>query len=86
MPMERFAAVPEVDAVRAGVFLPQRPEGIGNIRDGVDTRVAFSERDKVFLSLTREIPPGQLLGVYRVRGPVGPPGWGSVSGYVRYLA
>jgi len=85
MPMERFAAVPEVDAVRAGVFLPQRPEGIGNIRDGVDTRVAFSERDKVFLSLTREIPPGQLLGVYRVRGPVGPPGWGSVSGYVRYL-
>ncbi|GAB4365406.1 MAG: hypothetical protein Kow00128_07900 [Deltaproteobacteria bacterium] len=82
---ERFVDVPETEVVRAGVFLPERPEGIGHIREGVDARVAFAERDKVFLSLTREIPAGQMLGVYRVRGPVGPPGGGSVSGYVRYL-
>lgn len=85
MAVERVAAVPELEVVRAGLFLPQRPEGIGNIRGGVDTRVAFSERDKVFLSLIREIPAGQLLGVYRVRGPVDPPSGGSVSGYVKYL-
>lgn len=79
------AAVPEVDVVRAGLFLPHRPEGIGNIREGVDSRVAFSESDTVFLSLAKEIPVGQLLGVYRVRGPVDPPSCGSVSGYVKYL-
>jgi len=84
-PTERIAAVPEIEVVRAGVFLPRPPEGIGHIRDGVDSRVAFSERDRVFLSLTKEIPPGQLLGVYRVRGPVDPPRGSSVSGYVRYL-
>lgn len=83
--VEKVAAVPELEVVRAGMFLPHRPDGIGNIRTGVDTRVAFSERDKVFLSLTKEIPPGQLLGVYRVRGPVGPPSGGSFSGYVKYL-
>ncbi|HEY5764460.1 MAG TPA: hypothetical protein VIS30_00395, partial [Candidatus Deferrimicrobiaceae bacterium] len=81
----RIADVPEIAVVRAGLFLPQRPAGIGNIRTGVDTRVAFSERDKVFLSLTKEIPAGQLLGVYRVRGPVAPPSGSSVSGYVKYL-
>lgn len=85
MAVEQVAAVPELDVVRAGLFLPQRPEGIGNIRAGVDTRVAFSDQDKVFLSLTKEIPAGQLLGVYRVHGPVDPPSGGSVSGYVRYL-
>ncbi len=84
-PTERIAAVPEIEVVRAGVFLFRPPEGIGHIRDGVDSRVAFSERDRVFLSLTKEIPPGQLLGVYRVRGPVDPPRGSSVSGYVRYL-
>ena len=78
-------AIPQLEYVRAGRFLPQRPEGIGNIRSGIDSRVAFSERDKVFLSLDKEIPPGQLLGVFRVRGPVGPPSGSSVSGYVQYL-
>lgn len=77
--------IPHLDFVRAGEFLLERPEGIGRIRDGVDTRVAFSQGDKVYLSLSREIPPGQLLGVYRVRGPVRPPAGSSVSGYVRYL-
>lgn len=77
--------IPHLDFVRAGEFLVERPEGIGGIRDGVDTRVAFSQGDKVYLSLSREIPPGQLLGVYRVRGPVRPPRGSSVSGYVRYL-
>lgn len=82
---ETLPAVPQLEYVRAGRFLPQRPEGIGNIRSGVDSRVAFSEGDKVFLSLGKEIPPGQLLGVFRVRGPVGPPSGSSVSGYVQYL-
>ena len=82
---EKPIAIPQLEYVRAGRFLPQRPEGIGNIRGGVDSRVAFSERDRVFLSLDKEIPPGQLLGVFRVRGPVGPPSGSSVSGYVQYL-
>jgi hypothetical protein len=77
--------IPHLDFVRAGEFLLERPEGIGRIRGGVDTRVAFSQGDKVYLSLSREVSPGQLLGVYRVRGPVRPPRGSSVSGYVRYL-
>jgi len=83
--VQRVAPVPEIEVVRAGLFLPQRPEGIGNIRSGVDSRVAFAEMDKVFLSLSKEIPAGQLLGVYRVRGPVAAPSGSSVSGYVKYL-
>lgn len=71
--------------VRAGEFTPERPEGIGSIRGGEQARNAFSEGDKVFLSLDKEIPPGQILGVYRVRGPVRSRAERPVSGYVRYL-
>lgn len=71
--------------VRAGDFLKEKPSGIGAIRGGEDPRVSFSEGDKVHLALTKEIPGGQLLGVYRVRGPVTSPGVLPGSGYVKYL-
>ena len=74
------------DFVRAGEFTPDRPTGIGSIRGGEQDKVAFSEGDKVYLSLDKEIPEGQILGIYRVRGPVRPATPRPVSGYVRFLA
>jgi len=71
--------------VRAGEFTPERPTGIGSIRNGEQPKVAFSEGDKVYLSLDKEIPADQILGVYRVRGPVRSPTDRPVSGYVRFL-
>ncbi len=73
------------DFVRAGEFLKEAPKGIGHILGGKDPKVGFVEGDTVYLSLRKEIPPGQLLGVYRVRGPIDSPGKRSVSGYVKYL-
>jgi len=73
------------DFVRAGEFTKEPPKGIGNIGSGKDPKVGFVEGDTVYLSLRKEIPPGQLLGVYRVRGPIDSPGKRSVSGYVKYL-
>ncbi len=71
--------------VRAGVFLKDRPAGIGAIRGGVEPKVAFSEGDRVVLKLDKQIPAGQLLGVYRVRGPITTPGDRPITGYVKYL-
>lgn len=71
--------------VRAGEFLKEVPRGIGRIRGGDEPKVAFSEGDKVHLDLDREIPDGQLLGVYRVRGPITEPGGRFVTGYVKHL-
>jgi LysM domain len=73
------------DFVRAGEFLKEAPKGIGNIQGGKDPKVGFVEGDTVYLSLGKEIPAGQLLGVYRVRGPIDSSGTRSVSGYVKYL-
>lgn len=73
------------DFVRAGEFLKEAPKGIGHIDGGKDPKVGFVEGDTVYLSLRKEIPAGQLLGVYRVRGPIDSPGKRSVSGYVKYL-
>src|SRR5512135_991026 len=73
------------DFVRAGEFLKEAPKGIGNIQGGKEPRVGFVEGDTVYISLRKEIPSGQLLGVYRVRGPIHSPGKRSVSGYVYYL-
>ena len=73
------------DYVRAGEFLPERPAGIGRIAGGAEARVVFSQGEKVVLALDKEIPAGQLLGVYRVRGPVRAPAGRRVSGYVKYL-
>lgn len=73
------------DFVRAGEFVKEAPQGIGNIQAGKDPKVGFVEGDTVYLSLRKEIPTGQLLGVYRVRGPIDSPGKRPVSGYVKYL-
>jgi hypothetical protein len=71
--------------VRAGEFTPARPKGIGSIAGGQEDKDAFSETDNVYLSLDKEIPEGQILGVYRVRGPVKSHTARPVSGYVRFL-
>jgi len=71
--------------VRAGEFLKDAPTGIGAIMGGKEPKVGFVEGDTVYLSLRKEIPAGQLLGVYRVRGPIDSPGKRPVSGYVKYL-
>jgi len=65
--------------------LKEAPTGIGNIQGGKEPKVGFVEGDTVYLSLRKEIPAGQLLGVYRVRGPIDRSGKRSVSGYVNYL-
>lgn len=73
------------DFVRAGEFLKEAPKGIGKIQGGKEPKVGFVEGDTVYLSLRKEIPAGQLLGVYRVRGPIHSPGKRPVSGYVKHL-
>ena len=73
------------DFVRAGEFLKEAPKGIGNIQGGKEPAVGFVEGDTVYLALRKEIPAGQLLGIYRVRGPIDSPGKRPVSGYVKYL-
>jgi LysM repeat protein len=73
------------DFVRAGEFLKEAPKGIGFIQAGRDPKVGFVKGDQVYLSLRKEIPEGQLLGVYRVRGPIDSRGKRPVSGYVKYL-
>jgi hypothetical protein len=80
-----YLDIKPADFVRAGEFLKEAPTGIGNIQGGKEPKVGFVEGDTVYLSLRKEIPAGQLLGVYRVRGPIDSPGKRSVSGYVKYL-
>jgi len=92
-PPEALEAVPKrgtlsitpSEYVRAGEFLLKRPRGIGRIAGATEVRVVFAEGEKVMLSLKKEIPSGQLLGVYRVRGPVRAPAGRRLSGYVKYL-
>ena len=84
-PPSTMLSITPDDFVRAGEFTPERPKGIGSIQGGEQSKIAFSEGDKVFLALDKEIPAGQLLGVYRVRGPVRSRTARPVSGYVRYL-
>jgi LysM repeat protein len=84
-PRVAYLDIKPADFVRAGEFLKEAPKGIGNIQGGKEPKVAFVEGDTVYLSLRKEIPAGQLLGVYRVRGPIDHYGKRSVSGYVKYL-
>jgi hypothetical protein len=84
-PSVPYLDIKPADFVRAGVFSREAPKGIGNIQAGRDPKVGFVEGDQVYLSLRKEIPDGQLLGVYRVRGPIDSPGKRPVSGYVNYL-
>ena len=84
-PSVPYLDIKPADFVRAGEFMKERPRGIGNIVGGQEPKVGFVEGDTVYLSLGKEIPEGQLLGVYRVRGPVKGAGERPVSGYVKYL-
>lgn len=84
-PRVPYLDIKPADFVRAGEFMKEAPKGIGNIRGGKEPKVGFVEGDTVYLSLNKEIPDGQLLGVYRVRGPIDGTGKRSVSGYVKYL-
>lgn len=82
---EPYLDILPADFVRAGEFLREAPMGVGNILGGKDPKVGFSENDTVYLTLDKAIPAGQLLGVYRVRGPIRVSGDRSYSGYVKYL-
>lgn len=73
------------DFVRAGQFLRTLPKAAARIRGGEALRQGFSEGDKVFLTMKKPLPDGQLLGVYRARGPVTIPSARPYSGYVVYL-
>jgi len=84
-PRVPYLDIKPADFVRAGEFSREAPKGIGNIQAGRDPKVGFVEGDQVYLVLRKEIPEGQLLGVYRVRGPIDSPGKRPVSGYVSYL-
>ena len=84
-PRVPYLDITPADFVRAGEFLKVAPKGIGHIQGGKEPKVGFVEGDTVYLSLRKEIPAGQLLGVYRVRGPIDSSGKRSVSGYVKYL-
>ena len=84
-PRVPYLVIKPADFVRAGEFLKEAPNGIGHIESGQDPKVGFIEGDTVYLSLRKAIPAGQLLGVYRVRGPIDSPGKRSVTGYVKYL-
>jgi len=84
-PIDPYLDIKPADFVRAGEFLRVEPKGIGRIWGGRDPKVGFSEDDVVYLKLDKEIPAGQLLGVYRVRGPINVSGRSTHSGYVMYL-
>ncbi len=80
-----YLDIEPADFVRAGEFLTEAPKGIGNIQGGKEPKVGFVEGDTVYLDLVKDIPAGQMLGVYRVRGPVKGSGNRPVTGYVKYL-
>lgn len=84
-PSVPYLDIKPADYVRAGEFTKVAPKGIGNIQGGQEPKVGFVEGDMVYLALGKEIPEGQLLGVYRVRGPIKGSGGRPVSGYVSYL-
>jgi len=85
VPREPYLDIKPEDFARAGEFLREEPEGIGHIWGGRDPKIGFGEGDVVYLKLDKEIPIGQLLGVYRVRRPDEVYGVGTHSGYVKYL-
>jgi hypothetical protein len=84
-PRVSYLDIKPSDFVRAGEFSREAPKGIGHIVSGKEPKVGFVEGDTVYLSLRKAVPAGQMLGVYRVRGPIDSPGKRSVSGYVKYL-
>ena len=84
-PSVPYLGISSGDFVSAGEFLREKPTGIGKIWGGRDPKVGFTEDDLVYLLLDKEIPAGQLLAVYRVRGPIRSSGERPQSGYVKFL-
>lgn len=82
---ENYLDLSADDMVCAGQFLTEKPKGMGKITGGKEPKEMFSTGDVIYLSLDRNIPEGQLLAVYRVRGPIRVPGRNVSSGYVKYL-
>jgi hypothetical protein len=85
VPKEPYLEITPGDFVTAGEFLRERPTGIGKIWGGRDPKVGFAEGDLVYLLLDKEIPAGQILAVYRVRGPIRSSGDRPQTGYVKFL-
>lgn len=85
VPRDPYLNIAPGDFVTAGEFVREKPVGIGRIWGGTDPKVGFSEGDLVYLQLDKEIPAGQLLAVYRVRGPVRSSGDRPQTGYVKFL-
>jgi LysM repeat protein len=73
------------DYVRAGEFVRTLPKAVATIRGAEGSRTEFGEGDKIYLTMKKPLPDGQLLGVYRVRGPVTIPSARPAAGYVKYL-
>ena len=84
-PSVPYLGISSGDFVSAGEFLREKPTGIGKIWGGMNPTVGFSQGDLVYLLLDKEIPAGQLLAVYRVRGPIRSSGERPQSGYVKFL-
>ncbi|HEX9191730.1 MAG TPA: LysM peptidoglycan-binding domain-containing protein, partial [Candidatus Deferrimicrobiaceae bacterium] len=85
VPREPYLDISPGDYVTAGEFIREKPTGIGRIWGGRNPTVGFAEGDIVYLLLDKEIPAGQLLGVYRVRGPIRSSGERPQSGYVKFF-
>jgi hypothetical protein len=84
-PSVPYLGISPGDFVSAGEFLREKPTGIGKIWGGRNPTVGFSQGDLVYLLLDKEIPAGQLLAVYRVRGPIRSSGERPQSGYVKFF-
>jgi hypothetical protein len=84
-PRVPYLGISPGDFVSAGEFLREKPTGIGKIWGGRNPTVGFSQGDLVYLLLDKEIPAGQLLAVYRVRGPIRSSGERPQSGYVKFF-
>jgi hypothetical protein len=85
VPKEPYLDITPGDFVTAGEFLREKPTGVGRIWGGRDPKIGFAEGDLVYLLLDKEIPAGQLLAVYRVRGPIRSSGDRPQTGYVKFL-
>lgn len=84
-PITAMLDITPSEYVRAGEFRKEMPKGVGRILFSVEPKVAFSEGDRVILQADKDLPAGQLLGVYRVRGPITAPGDRHVTGFATYL-
>lgn len=81
----RMLNIKPADFIHAGEFTRALPKTIATIRGGEGRQQEFAEGDKLYLTMKNPLPDGQLLGVYRVRGPITIPSARPFAGYVKYL-